>query len=1212
MYLQENQIFDNRYRLVRRLGNGASADVWLAIDTTAAGIKVAIKVFSASQGMDTIGMQNFQKEFTGVFNIKHQNLLTPTNYALYNGVPYLVMPYMENGSAQALIGRSSDKDVARFLYNVSSGLACLHEHNIVHQDIKPDNVMLDSECNFLVTDFGISISSNDVGRATTGAGTKAYMSPERFAQGAKATAMSDVWAMGATAYEMIAGDAPFGDNGGIVQASGEQVPELPARVQPQLRQLVMKCLDANPNARPTAAEVAKITSRYIETGSWKSENLKMKLIAASVAFVALLAGLYAVDYFRTKVYYYKDYSTEWAVPQGIGRLSGSDMRNREQTYKFEYSRHKLQRVTLVNSKGKVISHSNTEDAKNRYDDIRFSYTADGKVDFTMIYNRCGKLLYKMDYDENLKTVTFRQNDKYGTEMNLPSDMSDMSSGEIDPTANKSRISRYILEYDEKGLLTKRLYVGIGNVPRTNNDNIYGEEYEYDEIGHVVGEKFLGPDGKLTCNNDGLASKEFIYDEDNNLIAAKYYNLDHVLTDDGNGASYYKYGFDKYDNRVSESHWLSDNEPSILKGTAVHEYRYDIKNGMNVKSSLYDEKGKLMYCSLGFSSISYEYDDNGFVVKETYLDDKDQVTTCNDGENSYSYMITKNDDFGNNTERYYLDIDEKEIEDADGVCKYVWSYDSIGNNTSVKYFDRQGKPCSIQGYFHEKRYKFNELNYITNTSFYDENGKPTVNENKYAEFRREYNNQGSITRVEYRGSDGDLALNTDIKCAVLALEYDDQGLLTDIKFFDDNESPCNIVRGYSTIEFTYDKKTDKVSILKSWDKNGECLAILHSKYDTRGNLIESKNLDEEGNLVEGNVVKNYKYNKLNQKIEEWYTNLNGDNVNDPEASVSKVVFKYDKMGNVIEKTYWGTFGDAAALGDGTHKWVHEYNKLGHEIHQVSYGVSGEPIKTEDGDAEIKTEYDKYARKTAEFIFDGRGGKTDGVDGWHKHTIEYNVRGQVVKEIYYDKSNKLALSTEKEYAKIEIDYDSHGNTTKEKRYDDAGKCISVCSYKYNQKNKLVEMLIKDSNGRLYDEQNGYSKVEIKYDNTGITPVSQKLVNSQAELIASRTYNKDSLEWNDYEVTDAGKAFIWRQKVKDMADGCPFQLADDIICTSISFSSSSVTFNISLTDASSYDIYVPGLRQAAGNWKGALRENMEIPGNIYIRLNIYDKRSRYMCSV
>lgn len=1207
MYLQENQLFDNRYRLVRRLGNGASADVWLAIDTTAAGMKVAIKVFNAHNGMDTIGVQNFQREFTGVFNIKHQNLLTPTNYSLFEGTPYLVMPYMENGSVQALVGRSADSDVSRFLYHVASGLACLHEHNMVHQDIKPDNIMLDAECNFLITDFGISISSNNISNISSGAGTKAYMSPERFAQGAKATTMSDVWAMGATAYEMLTGDAPFGDNGGLVQASGERIPDLPSSVQPALRKLIMKCLDSNPAARPTASEVAKAAGRYVTTGNWRSENMRMKLIAASAAFVALLGGLYAVDYFRTKTYYYKDYVTEWAVPQGIGRLSGNEMRHRAQTYKFEYSRHKLQRVSLVNSKGKVISHTDTEESKSRYDDIRFSYTAGGKVDYAMVYDRCGKLLYKMDYDENLSTVTFRRSDKYGTEMNLPSDMSDMSSGAFDPNAATSRISRYLLEYNEKGYLMKRLYVGVGNVPRTNSDNIYGVSYEYDSKGRIVGEKFLGPDGKATCNNDGLASKEFKYDSDDNSVEARYYNLDHELTFDGNGEKFCKNSFDKYGNLVSQSFWLSENEPSVIKGLSIHEVRAEYKDGVKVKDTFYDENGKPMYSVDGYASMAYENDANGFQVKTTYLDDKGNVAEFHGDGFVCSYLMQKNDAYGNTLEFSILDMDGKEVENSSGVHKTVNTYDSIGNLISTKFFDRFNKPCAADGYYHEIRYKKDEFYRTVEKAYFDEDGSHALCNNGFAKICWTYNNQGDVTRLEYRGKNDELVVISG-RYAVVTLDYDEQGNPSAVNFLDAAENHCANYDGEITVELVYDKQTNHVASRKT---HGYHDFVDRYAYDERGNLIESKRVDEEGSLLPGQVVTHCKYNNLNQLVEEWYTDASDKKVNGTDGNYAKIVYKYDVMGNVTEKTYWDTFGEAAALGDGTHRWVHKFNKLDLEIYQASYDVSGNPIKSEDGDAEIKTEYDQYGRKTAEEILDGHGNATNGVDGWHKHTMEYNVRGKLIKEVYYDKDNGLALSKENEYAKIENEYDSRGNTTKEKRYDADGKCKTITTYKYNNKNKLTEMLVKDANGNPYDALNGYSRVVRKYDNTGITPVSEELLNANAELIASRDYSKDSLIWEPYVVTAAGKAFIWMQTAKEMAEQCPYSLADDLLCVSITYNSRSVTFSIRITNAKSNEIYVPALRNVAADWKRFIRDIYEIPSQISIKLNLYDKRSRYICS-
>ena len=117
MDLYKGFLFHNRYLLVDILGRGASAEVWKAKDTKANNLIVALKIFAYSSSMDTYGLQDFKREFTSVYNLKHSNLLPPTGYDIFEGRPYLIMQYCENGSCSSMAGRMDENDIIKFLHD---------------------------------------------------------------------------------------------------------------------------------------------------------------------------------------------------------------------------------------------------------------------------------------------------------------------------------------------------------------------------------------------------------------------------------------------------------------------------------------------------------------------------------------------------------------------------------------------------------------------------------------------------------------------------------------------------------------------------------------------------------------------------------------------------------------------------------------------------------------------------------------------------------------------------------------------------------------------------------------------------------------------------------------------------------------------------------------------------------------------------------------
>ena len=258
--LTEQTVFADRYLFKRMLGRGGFSEVWLATDKMT-GLEIAVKVYAPGQGMDTDGMKDFCKELSQVYNLNHTNLLKPQHVDNWEGMPYLVMTYCQKGSCQRLIGTMSEDQVWKMLHDVSSGLAYLHEQGIIHQDIKPDNILVDNAGHYVITDFGISVQSRSTLRKSmnvaSGSGTTAYMGPERFSADPTPLKASDIWSLGATAYELLTGNAPFGEIGGGLQKGGADLPTIKQNISSELRMVLAKMLAMETWDRPTAEQIAK-------------------------------------------------------------------------------------------------------------------------------------------------------------------------------------------------------------------------------------------------------------------------------------------------------------------------------------------------------------------------------------------------------------------------------------------------------------------------------------------------------------------------------------------------------------------------------------------------------------------------------------------------------------------------------------------------------------------------------------------------------------------------------------------------------------------------------------------------------------------------------------------------------------------------------------------------------------------------------------------
>lgn len=271
--LSKNELFDGRYLLLEKRGQGSYGEVWRAKDLRTE-LVVALKIYYSLAPQH---VQLLKSEYVLASSLNHPNLLK----AIYIGSSdyrlYIVMPYYPSTSAQ-LIGCCNEQTVWKLVRDVADGLAYLHDRNIIHCDIKPDNILFDEGGVFLLSDSGINAKTrstlslqadnNNMPSAT------AYMGPEMFSEEPYSVYATDIWALGATIYEILTNSLPFFGQGGAMQNHGAELPDIPfGFVSDNLIQLMYDCLAKDPWERPRAHEIVKYAEEVLydeqQASTWK-------------------------------------------------------------------------------------------------------------------------------------------------------------------------------------------------------------------------------------------------------------------------------------------------------------------------------------------------------------------------------------------------------------------------------------------------------------------------------------------------------------------------------------------------------------------------------------------------------------------------------------------------------------------------------------------------------------------------------------------------------------------------------------------------------------------------------------------------------------------------------------------------------------------------------------------------------------------------------
>src|SRR3954468_18248806 len=256
-------VLSGRYRLEAKLGSGGMSTVYLARDQTL-DRQVAVKVMHREMSEQADQLERFRQEARSVAKLSHPNVVSVIDAGEDGGHPYIVFEYVEGETLKQRISRIGALDVQEaiaYAIEIARGLSIAHGRNLVHRDIKPQNVLIDDEGRAKLTDFGISRQLEQDGMTATGRvlGTTAYVAPGK-AMGHGADPRSDIYSLGVVLYEMLVGQVPFHADsqvGVAMKHVNEELPDVQQR-RPELSAAAAMVVE-----RATAKDPAQ---RYQEVG----------------------------------------------------------------------------------------------------------------------------------------------------------------------------------------------------------------------------------------------------------------------------------------------------------------------------------------------------------------------------------------------------------------------------------------------------------------------------------------------------------------------------------------------------------------------------------------------------------------------------------------------------------------------------------------------------------------------------------------------------------------------------------------------------------------------------------------------------------------------------------------------------------------------------------------------------------------------------------
>ena len=254
----KGQKINDRYQIIRTIGEGGMANVYLAHDTIL-DRDVAVKILRGDLADDEKFVRRFQREAISASSLSHPNIVEMYDVGEDDGQYYIVMEYVEGKTLKSLVKRRGAltlPEVIDIMLQLTSAVACAHDSYIIHRDIKPQNVLIKEDGTVKITDFGIAmaLNSNELTQTNSVMGSVHYLPPEQ-ANGSGATIKSDIYSLGILMFELLTGKLPFKGENAVeiaIKQMREKIPsvcEINPDIPQSIENIILKACAKNPKNR---------------------------------------------------------------------------------------------------------------------------------------------------------------------------------------------------------------------------------------------------------------------------------------------------------------------------------------------------------------------------------------------------------------------------------------------------------------------------------------------------------------------------------------------------------------------------------------------------------------------------------------------------------------------------------------------------------------------------------------------------------------------------------------------------------------------------------------------------------------------------------------------------------------------------------------------------------------------------------------------------